>query len=74
MQTRCFHERLHLVLSVANMMHPRHQNVMSSVMNGKGLPLRLQCSHRKLVRQAIRMLDQNELTWYDLAELYRALW
>jgi len=27
-------------------------------MNGKGLPLRLQCCNRKLVRQAMRMLDR----------------
>ena len=34
-------------------------------MNGKGLPLRLHCCQRKLVRQAMRMLDLNDLTWYD---------
>ena len=30
-------------------------------MNGKGLPMRLHCQ-RKLVRQAVHMLDLNELT------------
>ncbi len=34
-------------------------------MNGKGLPLRLHGCHRKLVRQAMRMFDLNDLTWYD---------
>ncbi len=34
-------------------------------MNGKGLPLRLHCCQRKLVHQAMHMLDLNDLTWYD---------
>ncbi len=34
-------------------------------MNAKSLPLRLHCCQRKLVRQAMRMLDRNDLTWYD---------
>ena len=37
---------------------------MSRVLDGKGLPLRLHCCHRKLVSQAMRMLDRNDLTWY----------
>jgi hypothetical protein len=43
------------------MSRKRHESVMSSVMNGKGLPMRLHCQ-RKLVRQAVHMLDLNELT------------
>jgi hypothetical protein len=33
-------------------------------MSGKDLPMRLHGCNRKLVRQARRMLDQNDLTWY----------
>jgi len=42
------------------MSRKRHENVMSSVLNGKGLPLRLHCCHRKLVCQATGLL-QNDL-------------
>ena len=44
------------------MSRKRHESVMSSVMNGKSLPMRLRCCQRKLVRLAVHMLDLNELT------------
>ena len=37
-------------------------------MKGKDLPLRLHGCQRKLVGQAMRMLDLNDLTWYDFSE------
>ena len=43
------------------MSRKRHESVMSSVMNGKGLHRRLYCQ-KKLVRLAMHMLDLNELT------------
>ncbi len=51
---RSCHDRLHLVLSATSMSRKRHESVMSSVMNGKGLylSLRLHGCHRKLVREA----------------------
>jgi hypothetical protein len=45
----------------------RHESVMSSVMNWKNLPMRLNGYHRKLVCEAMRVLDLNDLTWYDFS-------
>jgi hypothetical protein len=50
------------------MSRKRHESVMSSVMNGKDLLLRLHGCQRKLVRQAMRMLDLNDLTGCNFYE------